>query len=182
MSMGFLRQEYWSGLPFPPPGKSSQTKGSNPCLLCLLRCRQFLPTELLGKPHFLEAQPVTRILACVIYWQRELGRKRGGKQGRGWKQAEMWPQLSGLQPPPTGSLWIRNCTTALTHLEAGALLLYPSGSQSRATDPAPGREGVPTGKQQLTGEQGSCGAAGDGGTGHRGPGQGTNSSPLHVYR
>ena len=120
---------------------------------------KFLPTEPSGKPHFLEAQPVTRILVCVIYWQRELGRKRGGKQGRGWKQAEMWPQLSGLQPPPTGSLWTRNCTTALTHLEVGALLPHPSGSQSRATDPPPGREGVPTGKEQLTGKQGGCGIA-----------------------
>ena len=30
--MGFLSQEYWSGLPCPPPGDLS-TQGSNPCLV-----------------------------------------------------------------------------------------------------------------------------------------------------
>ena len=35
LSMGFSREEYWSRLPCPPPGKSSQ--GSNPHLLCLLQ-------------------------------------------------------------------------------------------------------------------------------------------------
>ena len=35
LSVGFPRQEYWSGLPFPPP-EDPQTQGSNPCLLCLL--------------------------------------------------------------------------------------------------------------------------------------------------
>ena len=34
-SMGFSRQEYWSGLPFPSPGDLPDP-GSNPCLLCLL--------------------------------------------------------------------------------------------------------------------------------------------------
>ena len=33
LSMGFSRQEYWSGLPCPPQG---ETQGSNLCLLCLL--------------------------------------------------------------------------------------------------------------------------------------------------
>ena len=35
LSMGFSRQEYWSGLPFPSHGIFS-TQGSNPQLLCLL--------------------------------------------------------------------------------------------------------------------------------------------------
>ena len=35
LSMGFSRQEYWSGLPFPPPGVFP-TQGSNPGLLHLL--------------------------------------------------------------------------------------------------------------------------------------------------
>ena len=34
LSMGFCRQEYWSGLSFPPSRGSSQ--GLNPCFLCLL--------------------------------------------------------------------------------------------------------------------------------------------------
>ena len=35
LSMGFSRQEYWSGLPCPPP-EDLLIQGSNPCLLCLL--------------------------------------------------------------------------------------------------------------------------------------------------
>ncbi|CAI9152781.1 unnamed protein product [Rangifer tarandus platyrhynchus] len=35
LSMGFSRQEYWSGLPCPIPG-DFQTQGLNPCLLHLL--------------------------------------------------------------------------------------------------------------------------------------------------
>ena len=35
LSMGFPREEYWSGLPFPPPGDLPDP-GSNPNLLCLI--------------------------------------------------------------------------------------------------------------------------------------------------
>ena len=35
LSMGFHRQEYWSGLPCPPPS-DFPTQRSNPCILCLL--------------------------------------------------------------------------------------------------------------------------------------------------
>ena len=38
LSMGFSRQEYWSGVPSPSPG-DLPTQGSNPQLLCLL-CQQ----------------------------------------------------------------------------------------------------------------------------------------------
>ena len=46
-SMGFSRQEYWSGLPFPSPGVFP-TQGAKPGLL---HCRQtLLPSEPPGKP------------------------------------------------------------------------------------------------------------------------------------
>ena len=41
LSMGFPRQEYWSGLPFPTPG-IFPTQGSNPHLLCLLHWQVIL--------------------------------------------------------------------------------------------------------------------------------------------
>ena len=41
LSMGFSRQEYWSGLSFPPPG-DLLTQGSNLHLLCLLHSQQIL--------------------------------------------------------------------------------------------------------------------------------------------
>ena len=48
LSMGFSRQEYWTGLPFPPPGDlpSPGIKPGFPALLA-----DFLPTELSGKPR-----------------------------------------------------------------------------------------------------------------------------------
>ena len=41
LSMGFFRQEYWGGLPCPPPG-IFQMQGPNLCLLHPLHCRQIL--------------------------------------------------------------------------------------------------------------------------------------------
>ena len=48
LSKGFSRQEYWSGLPCPPP-----TWGLNLCLLCLLHSQLgSLPPEPCGKPSY----------------------------------------------------------------------------------------------------------------------------------
>ena len=41
-SMEFFRQQYWSGVPFSPPGRKFPTQGLNSCFLCLLHCRQIL--------------------------------------------------------------------------------------------------------------------------------------------
>ena len=53
LSMGFSRQDYWSGLPFPPPG-DLLTWGSNTRLL--LWQADSLPLEQPGKP---KAKPLT---------------------------------------------------------------------------------------------------------------------------
>ena len=41
LSMEVFRQQYWSGLAFPPPG-DLPNPGIKPCLLCHLHCRQIL--------------------------------------------------------------------------------------------------------------------------------------------
>ena len=48
LSVGFSRQEYWSGLPFPSPGElpNPGIKPRSPALQA-----DSLPTELQGKPH-----------------------------------------------------------------------------------------------------------------------------------
>ena len=50
LSMGFSRQEYWSGLPFPSPGDlpdhESEPSNRSPALHV-----DSLPTELRGKPY-----------------------------------------------------------------------------------------------------------------------------------
>ena len=50
LSMGFLRQEYWSGLPFPPPGDLPDPgfKPASPVLFCTEG--RFFTTEPPGKP------------------------------------------------------------------------------------------------------------------------------------
>ena len=48
--MGFSRQEYWSGLPFPPPGNLPDP-GIKPTSLALIG--GFLTTEPPGKPSLL---------------------------------------------------------------------------------------------------------------------------------
>ena len=47
LSMGFPREEYWSGWPFPTP-EDLPDPGMELCLLAL--ARRFFPTELPGKP------------------------------------------------------------------------------------------------------------------------------------
>ena len=57
LSVGFLRQEYWSGLPFPLQ-RIFPTQGSNPDLLHWRQLpalgTDFLPTELPGKFYYFE--------------------------------------------------------------------------------------------------------------------------------
>ena len=52
LSLGFSRQEYWSGLPFHPPGDLPDP-GLNLCLLRLLHCRKdSLPLSHVGSPNW----------------------------------------------------------------------------------------------------------------------------------
>ena len=53
LSIGFFRQEYWSGLPFPPPGGSSQPKYWT-CVFCSSPALAggFLTTSCLCIPRF----------------------------------------------------------------------------------------------------------------------------------
>ena len=51
LSMGFCRQEYWSGLPSLPPGDLPDPRYQTHFCLCLLHCRQILyPLSHLGSP------------------------------------------------------------------------------------------------------------------------------------
>ena len=57
LSMGFSRQEYWSGFPFPPPG-DLPTQGLSLRLLCPLHWQAgSLPLVPLGQPLALQGNP-----------------------------------------------------------------------------------------------------------------------------
>ena len=50
LSIGFLRQEYWSGLPFPPPGDLSHPGIEPVSLLSPASSDRFFTAEPPGKP------------------------------------------------------------------------------------------------------------------------------------
>ena len=56
LSMGLSRGEYWSGLPFPPPGDLSML-GLNLSLLYLLHCRKILYCWAIGEPTIWPINP-----------------------------------------------------------------------------------------------------------------------------
>ena len=65
--MGFCRQEYWSGLPRPPPGELPNS-GLNLHLLCLLHWQT---VSLLLAPHLRTMAPHSSTLAWKIPWMEE---------------------------------------------------------------------------------------------------------------
>ena len=69
LSMGFPRQEYWSGMPGPSPG-IFQTQGPNLQLSPEL-AGGFFTTESPGKPKW--AQRLKRLLTIQETWVRSLG-------------------------------------------------------------------------------------------------------------
>jgi len=64
LSVGFSRQAYWSGLPFPPPG-AFPTQGLKPFLPAL--AGRFFTTVLPGNSHLLcivAVQSISRVQLC----------------------------------------------------------------------------------------------------------------------
>ena len=53
LSMGFSRQEYWSRLPFPPPGDHLDP-GMEPVSPASCNAGRFINTETLGKVQYLK--------------------------------------------------------------------------------------------------------------------------------
>ena len=79
LSMGFSRQEYWSGFPCPPP-EDLPNPGIKPYFLCLLRWQvDSLFTESPGKPSISESWSVLgRSCRC---FPRDLGQNEETNQG-----------------------------------------------------------------------------------------------------
>ena len=91
LSMKFSRQEYWSGLPCPPPGDLPDPGIKPTSLMCAALTGGSLPTESPGKPQ----TKCYEVQICKI-----------GKRWR-WGAGEVWqlifwfllPALHPLQPP-----------------------------------------------------------------------------------
>ena len=70
LSMGFPRQEYWRGLPFPPLQGIFPTQGLNPRLWHLLHCRQILCHWATWEAP--DTSITSPILSCI---SKDVGRK-----------------------------------------------------------------------------------------------------------
>ena len=73
LSMEFPRQEYWSGLSFPPPGDLPDPgieliSPGSPAL-----AGKFFTAEALGKPFFLELTPKPTLLPDVLHIAKSSG-------------------------------------------------------------------------------------------------------------
>ena len=91
LSVGFSKQEYWNGLPFPPPG-IFPIQRSNLSLLCLLHWQAgSLPLAPPGKPT---VKP--RLLSCVWFFATPWI-----TQSKEFSRPECW---SGLLFPSPGDL------------------------------------------------------------------------------
>ena len=76
LSMGFSRQKYWSGLPFPPPGNlpNPGIEPTSPVALAL--AGEFFTTVPPGKPH--GAPHLTENQAFLLGWDWSTFPGRGG--------------------------------------------------------------------------------------------------------
>ena len=70
LSMGFPRQEYWSGLPFPPP-RDLPNPGSNLHLQCLLYFKQILHHGVTREMPHTHTHTHTHTLIYIYIWRRK---------------------------------------------------------------------------------------------------------------
>ena len=157
LSMGFSRQDYWSGLPCPPPGDFPDP-GIEPTFLAYLALAGgFLTTEPPGKPvtyirgsHWsqrteLAAAPVVRYCPQVV-----------GGQGRSTRRQANWSETY-LRPELTGGHW-KSCgcegTDSNGELANSCVMLASGGhleemprtrpsSPSSSNTPAPPLSSIP---------------------------------------
>ena len=65
LSMAFSTQEYWKGLPGPPPGDLPNTQGLSLSLMCLLHCRWILHCWATGEGPWFKS----RLQQMLCYWR-----------------------------------------------------------------------------------------------------------------
>ena len=96
LSMGFSKQEYWSGLPCPPPGDLSDVEIEPVFLVSPALAGEFLTTPP-GKPQVVyrcQEQSVMRVSSAAIITCP------GGEEGHGdlanLGDITMWSRLNGI--------------------------------------------------------------------------------------
>ena len=90
VSMGLFRQEYWSGLPFPPPGDLPDP-GSQPGSLALAGA--FFTTSHLG------SQPLIGANLDLLHWQAHSLPLAAWETAPYWYLGTIWKGVMGLLEP-----------------------------------------------------------------------------------
>ena len=114
LSMEFPRQEYWSGLPFPSPGESSQPRGRTQVSCITGRYFTIRATRevcLVAKFVSTSYDPMDCSLQAPLFM--------------GFPRQEYW---SGLPFPSPGDLPTQGLNACLLHWQAGSLPLSHLGS------------------------------------------------------
>ena len=112
LSMGFSRQEYWNGLPCPPPGVFP-TQGSNPLLLRLLNWQAgSLPLVPPGKPPLVWKFILNKTIPLCPAWGLTVM-----AQDLPCRQQEAW-SLGPLGTKPTPSCSLHPSTLSVWSLAA----------------------------------------------------------------
>ena len=153
LSMEFSRQEYWSGLPFPPPGDlpNPGIKPVSPGSLALQV--DSLPTESLGKPDSLKvnAKCSTETLGRIRDGEREIEphvgitlRKASGSEDRGGGSL-----TSGSPAGASGSGW--RCSALSASVAPAAADALRPGSAGARSDPAPAGTAPVAGQAEVWG-------------------------------
>ena len=99
LSIEFSRQEYWSGLPFPTPGESSQPRDQThiSCISCI--DRQILY-------HCARVYILYLYINICIYQNNCLNSMKRGCRGKGSPLVKLRPH-----PPKRKQVWHRSCIT-----------------------------------------------------------------------
>ena len=111
LSMGFSRQEYWSGLPFPPPGDPSDPGIKSASLVSTPLADRFFTTVPPGKP-------MNELLSLRV---REIGLRAntpgGREKGAIQSKTNNWRAHACISWTVTGcQLWVRQCSRHLLYI------------------------------------------------------------------
>ena len=115
LSIGFFRQEYWSGLVFPRPGDLPDPGIELVSPTALAAAGRFFTTEPPGKPHILRPHGLQPTRLCP-------GNSLGNNTG-----VDSHSVLQGIFPTQGSNLGLLHCGQILYHLNHQGNLYYKLG-------------------------------------------------------
>ena len=122
--MEFSRQEYWSGLPCPPPGDLSDTGLKSESFMSPALAGRFFTTSATWEAHFNSLKVKVNLLSCVRLFATPWRVAYQALQSMGFSRQEYW---SGLPFPSPGALPNPGIKPGSPALQTDALPSEPLG-------------------------------------------------------